>query len=201
MNLDSLLSILLPVIVLGLVFITKRLILSLSIGLLAGVLFVKYQTPLEIPSYLVEKLISVFRYIDHDKVYINWYAIHIFIFLALLGILPQVFIHSGSINAFVSWARSKVTDPRSSEWIIFVSGCVIFIDDQFNALTLGRSMRPLSDASGISRERLAYLIDSTAAPVCILLPLSSWGAYIIGILNGSLPDKSLSVTLPTQESK
>ena len=193
MSLESVLSILLPAVVLLLVFITKRLILSLAVGLCLGAVFVKYQTPLQIPLYIYEKFLSVFRCVDSGEVHINWYAIHIFIFLALLGILPQIFIHSGSINAFVKWAHSKVKDPRSSEWIIFVAGCVIFIDDQFNALTLGRSMRPLSDASGLSRERLAYLIDSTSAPVCILLPLSSWGAYIIGILNGVLPDPSKAV--------
>lgn len=193
LSLESLLSIALPSVVLLLVFLTKRLIFSLGVGLLLGAIFVKYQTPLQIPQYLLSKFLSVFRYIDGGEVHINWYAIHIFIFLALLGILPQVFIHSGSINSFVKWAHSKVKDPRSSEWIIFVAGCVIFIDDQFNALTLGRSMRPLSDASGLSRERLAYIIDSTSAPVCILLPLSSWGAYIIGILNGVLPDPSKSV--------
>lgn len=193
MSIESLLSILLPAVVLLLVFITKRLILSLVVGLCLGAVFVKYQTPLQIPYYIFEKFLSVFRYFDEGEMKINWYAIHIFIFLALLGILPQIFVHSGSINAFVKWAHSKVKDPRSSEWIIFVAGCVIFIDDQFNALTLGRSMRPLSDASGLSRERLAYIIDSTSAPVCILLPLSSWGAYIIGILNGVLPDPSKSV--------
>lgn len=193
MSLESLLSILLPAVVLLLVFITKRLIFSLIVGLCLGAVFVKYQTPLQIPYYIFEKFLSVFRYFDEGEMKINWYAIHIFIFLALLGILPQIFVHSGSINAFVKWAHSKVKDPRSSEWIIFVAGCVIFIDDQFNALTLGRSMRPLSDASGLSRERLAYIIDSTSAPVCILLPLSSWGAYIIGILNGVLPDPSKSV--------
>lgn len=197
MNLEGLLSILVPSVVLLLVFLTKRLILSLVIGLCLGGILVKYQTPLQIPQYLFEKFLSVFRYMDQGEMQLNWYAIHIFIFLALLGILPQIFIYSGSINSFVQWAHSKVKDPRSSELIIFFAGCVIFIDDQFNALTLGRSMRPLSDASGLSRERLAYIIDSTSAPVCILLPLSSWGAYIIGILNGVLPDKSLSVGLLT----
>lgn len=187
------LSILLPAVVLFLVFLTKRLILSLIVGLCLGAVFVNLHTPLQIPEYLLSKILSVFRYVSDGEVKTNWYAIHIFIFLALLGILPQIFIHSGSINSFVKWAHSKVKDPRSSEWIIFVAGCVIFIDDQFNALTLGRSMRPLSDASGLSRERLAYLIDSTSAPVCILLPLSSWGAYIVGILNGVLPDPSKSV--------
>ena len=193
MNLESLLSILLPAIVLLLVFLTKRLIFSLAVGLCLGAVFVNFHTPMQIPEYLLSKFLSVFRYVSEGEVQINWYAIHIFIFLALLGVLPQVFIHSGSINSFVKWAHSKVKDPRSSEWIIFVAGCVIFIDDQFNALTLGRSMRPLSDASGLSRERLAYIIDSTSAPVCILLPLSSWGAYIVGILNGVLPDPSKSV--------
>lgn len=193
MNLESLLSILLPAIVLLLVFLTKRLIFSLAVGLCLGAVFVNFHTPMQIPEYLLSKFLSVFRYVSEGEVQINWYAIHIFIFLALLGVLPQVFIHSGSINSFVKWTHSKVKDPRSSEWIIFVAGCVIFIDDQFNALTLGRSMRPLSDASGLSRERLAYIIDSTSAPVCILLPLSSWGAYIVGILNGVLPDPSKSV--------
>lgn len=195
MNLESFLSIVVPAVVLLLVFLTQRLILSLVVGLFLGGVLVKYQNPLQIPQYLLEKFLSVFRYVDNGEIYINWYAIHIFIFLVLLGILPQIFIHSGSIDSFVKWAHSKVKDRRSSEWIIFVAGCIIFIDDQFNALTLGRSMRPLSDASGLSRERLAYIIDSTSAPVCILLPLSSWGAYIVGILNGVLPDKTLSVSL------
>lgn len=195
MNLESFFSILVPAIVLLLVFLTKRLILSLTVGLCLGGILVKYQTPLQIPQYLFEKFLSVFYYVEYGEICLNWYAIHIFIFLVLLGILPQIFIYSGSIDSFVKWARSKVKDPRSSEWIIFVAGCVVFIDDQFNALTLGRSMRPLSDASGLSRERLAYIIDSTSAPVCILLPLSSWGAYIIGILNDVLPDKTQSVSL------
>lgn len=153
-----------------------------------GALVVNLQTPFEIPTYILQKVLSVFHYTnDSGETEINWYAIYIFIFLLMLGVLPQMFIHSGGIDAFVNWARKVVKNQRSSEFLIFIAGVVIFIDDQFNALTLGRSVRPLSDASGISRERLAYIIDSTSAPVCILIPLSSWGAYIIGILNGILP--------------
>ncbi|ANV98762.1 hypothetical protein BBW65_04545 [Helicobacter enhydrae] len=181
-------NLLVPISVFVLVFWTKRIILSLVVGILVGALIVNWADVLHIPVYIFQKVLSVFYFpAENGGIEINWYAIYIFIFLIILGILPQMFIHSGGIDAFVAWARNKVKDTRSSEFLIFFAGIVIFIDDQFNALTLGRSVRPLSDVSGISRERLAYIIDSTSAPVCILIPLSSWGAYIIGILEGSLP--------------
>lgn len=197
MDFAHFLNLLVPLSVFVLVFWTRRIILSLVVGILVGALVVNLQTPLEIPAYILKKVLSVFYYAnDSGGLETNWYAIYIFIFLLMLGVLPQMFIYSGGIDAFVSWARKVVKNQRSSEFLIFFAGIVIFIDDQFNALTLGRSVRPLSDASGISRERLAYIIDSTSAPVCILIPLSSWGAYIIGILEGSLPkDGSQSALL------
>ncbi|MCE3047558.1 Na+/H+ antiporter NhaC family protein [Helicobacter kayseriensis] len=197
MNFDQYLSILVPLSVFVLVFWTKRIILPLCVGIVLGAFVVKSSSPLEIPIYIFEKLLSVFYYVDQGKRELNTHAIYIFVFLMILGILPQMFFYSGGIEAFVSWARKKVKDRRSSEFLIFIAGIVIFIDDQFNALTLGRSVRPLGDASKISRERLAYIIDSTSAPVCILIPLSSWGAYIIGILNGSLPQEGSQSALVT----
>lgn len=197
MDFNHFLSLLVPLSVFVLVFWTRRIILSLAVGIIIGALVVNLQNPFDIPFYIFEKVLSVFYFVDDSGAKeVNWYAIYIFLFLLMLGILPQVFIYSGGIDAFVSWARKVVKNQRSSEFLIFFAGIIIFIDDQFNALTLGRSVRPLSDASGISRERLAYIIDSTSAPVCILIPLSSWGAYIIGILEGSLPkDGSQSAIL------
>ncbi|MCI5969270.1 Na+/H+ antiporter NhaC family protein [Helicobacter sp.] len=186
---DSALSLVVPIIVIVLVFITKRVVLSLFIGIVVAGVMLK-DSLFEIINYVFSTISSVF-YSDGE---VEVSAIYVFGFLILLGVLTELLKCSGGIAAFVAWARQKVNNPRSSEFLAFIAGIVIFIDDYFNALSVGQIARPLNDANHSSRERLAYIIDSTSAPICILMPISSWGAYILGIMGGVFgADKSFSI--------
>ncbi|MGL4820646.1 MAG: Na+/H+ antiporter NhaC family protein, partial [Bacilli bacterium] len=105
----------------------------------------------------------------------------------------------GGTAAFADWATSRVRTRRGAQWLTVGLGILIFIDDYFNSLTVGAVSRPITDRYGVSRAKLAYLIDSTSAPICVIAPVSSWGAYIIGLLGAilagyGLADKSELVT-------
>ncbi|RAX58164.1 sodium:proton antiporter [Helicobacter monodelphidis] len=178
---DSALSLIPPVGVIILVFLTRRVVLSLFVGiLLAGILL--SQSLLGTIEYVFYSLIAVFYDQNGGEiVYSNFY---IFGFLVILGILTQAMSYSGGMAAFVYWARKRIKSATGSEFFAFIAGIIIFIDDYFNALTVGQISQSINDINRSTRERLAYIIDSTSAPVCILMPLSSWGAYIIGLLGG-----------------
>lgn len=184
---DSALSVLVPLCVIAMVFITRRVALSLLFGIVLGGAILHYKEPLEIIVYVYHHLSSVFYEVQDSSLELNFDSIYVFGFLIILGILSQVILYSGAINAFVEWARDKVRSPQGSEFIAFIAGIVIFIDDYFNALTVGQISKSLNDANKSSRERLAYIIDSTSAPICILMPISSWGAYIIGVMDKNIP--------------
>ncbi|PAF48382.1 sodium:proton antiporter [Helicobacter sp. 12S02634-8] len=189
---NSVLSLLVPICVIALVFITKRVVLSLFFGIVLGGVMMHYDHFWGIFAYIYERISSViFSLKTTDTgtwdIAISWWSVYVFGFLILLGILTQVISHSGAVNAFVQWARHRIKTPQGSEFIAFLAGIVIFIDDYFNALTVGQISKSLNDANHSTRERLAYVIDSTSAPVCILMPISSWGAYIIGIMQTSVP--------------
>lgn len=179
---DSALSLVVPLSVIALVFITKRVVLSLFCGVvIAGVMMA--QGWQDVAPYVWKHISSVFYGIDSSgEIVLATNGLYVFGFLLILGILSQLIAHSGGVGAFVAWARQRVKSPRGSELVAFIAGIVIFIDDYFNALSVGQISRSLNDANGSTRERLAYIIDSTSAPICILMPISSWGAYIIGIL-------------------
>lgn len=185
---DTFFSLFVPLAVIVLVLLSKRIVLSLFVGIVLGGIMMHYKEPLQIFSYVYDKISSVFyEYSSQEGLSANWGGIYVFLFLLCLGVLSQVVLVSGGVGAFVGWARSKVKDTRTSEFVAFFAGIVIFIDDYFNALTVGQIARPLNAMHKSSRERLAYIIDSTSAPICVLVPISSWGAYIIGILQSSLP--------------
>lgn len=189
---DSSLSLLVPAVVIAMVFISKRVVFSLFIGIVLGGVMMNYHNFFGIFGYVYERISSVlYSYkSDNTGVYsfaVNWGSVYILGFLIILGVLTQVILHSGAVNAFVKWARLRVKSPQGSEFIAFIAGIIIFIDDYFNALTVGQISRSLNDANQSTRERLAYIIDSTSAPVCVLVPISSWGAYIIGIMQDSVP--------------
>ena len=180
---NSFLSLLVPIVVIALVLLTKRVVLSLFVGIVLGGVILHYQEPLSILSYVYEKISSVFyEHSSEGGISLVWDSIYVFLFTFFLGILSQVVLVSGGVGAFVEWARDKVRDTRTSEFVAFFAGIVIFIDDYFNALTVGQIAKPLNAMHKSSKERLAYIIDSTSAPICVLVPISSWGAYIIGIL-------------------
>ena len=184
---DSPLSLLVPLVVIALVFITRRVALSLLCGIALGGIVLHYDSPLQILSYIYKNISGVFYSTQSGAIVVNFDSIYVFGFLIILGILSQLILYSGAVNAFVAWAHKRVKSPQGSEFIAFVAGIVIFIDDYFNALTVGQISKSLNDANKSSRERLAYIIDSTSAPICILMPISSWGAYILGVMDKNVP--------------
>lgn len=186
---NSALSLVTPLFVVFMVVLTRRVVLSLFLGIcLSGVML--YGLDTQALSFVFQSIVSVF-YDDG----VNRDSIYIFAFLIILGVITQLILYSGAIGAFVKWARVRIHSAKGSELVAFIAGLVIFIDDYFNALTVGQIARPLNDSYRSSRERLAYIIDSTSAPICILVPLSSWGAYNIGLLSKQNIDEPLMVLL------
>ncbi|WP_394964862.1 Na+/H+ antiporter NhaC family protein [uncultured Helicobacter sp.] len=179
----SALSLLVPLVTIALVFLTRRVVLSFLLGIVLASIMLHYQNPLEVFVYAYKHIASVFYTYQDDGLIINAQSLYVFGFLFILGILTQLMSYSGGISAFVLWARKRVKTQKGSEFFAFIAGIVVFVDDYFNALTVGQMSKSLNDANHSTRERLAYIIDSTSAPICILMPISSWGAYIIMQLN------------------
>ena len=170
------LSILPPVIAIILAIITKDVVFSLLLGALSGTLIYSllagmnpFIGPIEIMFRATMENIDV----------------SIILFICLLGALVQVIANSGASAAYGRWGSRRLKTRRSTLLATSVLGVLIFIDDYFNCLTVGTVMRPLSDRQKISRAKLAYIIDSTAAPVCILAPISSWAAAVGSNLRGT----------------
>lgn len=181
------LSLAVPLAVIALVFITRRVALSLFCGIALGGILLFYNEPLQIFVYIYKNIAGVFYTSDNDAISVNLSSIYVFGFLIILGILSQIILYSGAVNAFVKWAHTRISNAQGGEFIAFIAGIIIFIDDYFNALTVGQISKSLNDANKSSRERLAYIIDSTAAPICIIMPISSWGAYILGVMDKNIP--------------
>jgi len=170
------LSILPPIIAIILAIITKDVVFSLLLGALSGTFIYSLLTgmnPLIGPIEVMFK--ATMENID----------VYIILFICLLGALVQVIANSGASAAYGRWGSRTLKSRRSTLLATSVLGVLIFIDDYFNCLTVGTVMRPLSDRQKISRAKLAYIIDSTAAPVCILAPISSWAAAVGSNLRGT----------------
>ncbi len=157
-----------PIIAIGLALITKEVFSSLFIGILSGGILAANWKPLE----AVDTVVSV-GLIDAVSG-----TAGIFIFLIELGILVALVNKAGGSRAFGNWAQTHVKSKVGAAICTFVLGVLIFIDDYFNCLTVGSVMRPVTDKHKISRSKLAYLIDATAAPICMIAPISSWAAAV-----------------------
>ena len=155
-------SILPPIIAIILAIITKDVVFSLLLGALSGTLI---YTLLAGINPLIGPIEVLFR------TTMEGIDVYIILFICLLGALVQVIANSGASAAYGS---TRLKTRRSTLLATSVLGVLIFIDDYFNCMTVGTVMRPLSDCQKISQAKLAYIIDSTAAPVCILAPISSW---------------------------
>lgn len=164
-----------PIIAIVLALITKEVYSSLLIGVLAGALLFRGFNPL----HAVETTFEVMG----GKLGEN---INICIFLVLLGILVSLVTKSGASRAYGEWAVKTIKTRRGAAFAASFLGMFIFVDDYFNCLTVGTVMRPVTDKYRITRAKLAYIIDATAAPVCIIAPISSWAAAV----GSSLPDSS-----------
>ncbi len=173
----SILSFLVPAVTIVLAITTGRVVISLLVGSVLGALMLN-GFGLESVPYLLGKLSDIF--IEDGG--INIWTLNIFLFLILLGAMTSVLTLNGATRAFAEWAHQRVKSRRGASLLTVFLGIVIFIDDYFNAIGVGAISRPVTDSFKISRAKLAYLIDSTAAPMVILTPISSWGGYIIAIL-------------------
>ncbi|GHV81453.1 Na+/H+ antiporter [Spirochaetia bacterium] len=165
------LSILPPVIAISLALITKEVIFSLLLGIMSGTLIYSVAaggTLLGAFHVTTELMIT--------KVGANSSMV---IFLAMLGALVALITRAGGSRAYGGWAGRRLKTKRSASLATALLGIIIFIDDYFNCLTVGTVMKPVTDQNKMSREKLAYLIDATAAPVCIIAPISSWAASVI----------------------
>ena len=157
-----------PVIAIGLALLTKEVYSSLFIGILAGGLLATGFNPIHtIDSVTTEGLISA----------VSGTA-GIFVFLVVLGVIVALLNKAGGAQAFGRWAAKHVKGKIGASLATFAFGVLIFIDDYFNCLTVGAVMRPVTDKAKISRSKLAYLIDATAAPICMIAPISSWAAAV-----------------------
>lgn len=165
-----------PIIAIVLALITKEVYSSLFIGIVAGALFYSNFKPvMTLDTVVNDGLIA--------GVSNGWNA-GIFLFLVLLGILVALINKAGGSAAFGRWAETHIKTRAGAMLATFALGVLIFVDDYFNCLTVGSVMRPVTDSHKISRAKLAYLIDATAAPVCMIAPISSWAAAVSGMVEG-----------------
>ena len=165
-----------PVMAIMLALITKEVYSSLFVGILfGGCLFtgMKFIPTLE-HVFLQDGMIGALS---------DSYNLGILIFLVILGTLVSLMNRAGGSAAFGNWAARRIKTKPGAQLATVVLGVLIFIDDYFNCLTVGSVMRPVTDRHGIPRSKLAYIIDSTAAPVCIIAPISSWAAAVTGFVD------------------
>ena len=168
----TLMALLPPVIAIALALLTKEVYSSLFVGILAGSLIYSNWNPWNMVLNSFDVMIS--------KICDSW-NVGILIFLVLLGMMVSMINKAGGSAAYGRWAASRIKNKSGALISTSILGMLIFIDDYFNCLTVGSVMRPVTDKFKISREKLAYIIDATAAPVCIIAPISSWAAAVSSV--------------------
>ncbi len=165
-----------PVIAIVLALITKEVYSSLFIGIVTGgLLFSGFNFEGTVNHVFQDGIISVLS---------DSYNVGILVFLVILGILVSLMNRAGGSAAFGNWASKHIKTRVGAQLATIALGVLIFIDDYFNCLTVGSVMRPVTDNHNVSRAKLAYLIDATAAPICIIAPISSWAAAVSGFVEG-----------------
>ena len=170
---------------------TRRVLVSLSAGIIVGALMLGGWNIGPSFSYLSSNVISLV-YAD-GAINSN---MNIVLFLLLLGVLTALLTVSGSNRAFAEWAQSRIKGRRGAKLLAASLVFVTFIDDYFHSLAVGAIARPVTDRFKVSRAKLAYILDSTAAPMCVMMPVSSWGAYIITLVGGLLATYSITEYTP-----
>lgn len=170
-----------PVIAIGLALITKEVYTSLLAGIITGGLLYS--------NFNLELMINtIFFQEDGGMVYklADAWNVGILVFLVMLGILVSMLNKAGGSAAFGKWASKHIKTRIGAQISVMILGMLIFVDDYFNCLTVGSVMRPVTDRHKVSRAKLSYIIDATAAPVCIIAPISSWAAAV----TSSVPEDS-----------
>lgn len=171
-------SIVPPLLALGLALITKEVYSSLTIGVLMGMVIYQFT----LAGVGVDQFIAAFTMVPRMMATQIADNGALLLFLALLGALTVVIAIAGGSRAYAEWVSKHVKNARLASILTAVLGILIFVDDYFNCLTVGAVMRPITDRFHISREKLSWIIDSTAAPVCIIAPVSSWAVAVGGYL-------------------
>lgn len=165
-----------PIVAICLALITKEVYSSLFLGILVGAIF-----------YSGGSFETTITHIFNDGIISSLsdsYNVGILVFLVILGIMVCLMNKAGGSAAFGRFASKRIKTRAGAQLATIVLGVLIFIDDYFNCLTVGSVMRPVTDEHNVSRAKLAYLIDSTAAPICIIAPISSWAAAVTGFVEG-----------------
>ena len=159
-----------PVIAIALALITKEVYSSLFIGILVGgLLYSNFSFEGTVLHAFNDGIVASLS---------DGYNVGILVFLVILGVMVCLMNKAGGSAAFGRWAKHNIKSRAGVQLATIVLGCLIFIDDYFNCLTVGSVMRPVTDKQNVSRAKLAYLIDATAAPICIIAPISSWAAAV-----------------------
>lgn len=165
-----------PIVAIALALITKEVYSSLFVGILVGGMFYSgFSFEGTITHIFQDGMISVLS---------DGWNVGILIFLVILGSMVALMNKAGGSAAFGRFAGEHIKSRTGAQLATIVLGCLIFIDDYFNCLTVGSVMRPVTDKQNISRAKLSYLIDATAAPICIIAPISSWAAAVTGFVEG-----------------
>ena len=165
-----------PVVAIVLALITKEVYSSLFVGILIGGVFYS--------GFTFEKTVVHVFQDGIVGVLTDAYNMGILVFLVILGVMVCMMNKAGGSAAFGHWASEHIKSRVGAQLATILLGVLIFIDDYFNCLTVGSVMRPVTDKHNVSRAKLAYLIDATAAPVCIIAPISSWAAAVTGFVEG-----------------
>ena len=165
-----------PVVAIVLALITKEVYSSLFVGILMGGLFYS--------GFNLEGTLNHILNEGFIPSLADAYNVGILVFLVILGAMVALMNRAGGSAAFGRWAQSHIKSRVGAQLAAVLLGVLIFVDDYFNCLTVGSVMRPLTDKHRISRVKLAYIIDATAAPVCIIAPISSWAAAVTGFVEG-----------------
>jgi len=176
-----------PLMAIALAFLTREVLISLTAGIVSGgVIFAigSGGTVLDAPNVILDTMCAHLAP-----------NVAMVIFLMMLGALVAVIASAGGALAYGDWAHRRLKSARSASLLTMLLGIIIFIDDYFNCLMVGTVMRPVTDKFKISREKLAYLIDATSAPVCILAPISSWAAYVISCIPRGTPQSGMALFL------
>ncbi len=169
-------SLLPPIIAIALALITKEVYSSLFIGIICGALLhANFNLLTAYNTMFAEGFISALA---------DSWNVGILIFLVVLGAIVCLMNKAGGSAAYGEWARQKIRSRKGAMLATFGLGVLIFVDDYFNCLTVGNVMRPITDKHRISRAKLAYLVDATAAPICMIAPISSWAAAVVGVVEG-----------------
>lgn len=167
-----------PLLALALALLTKEVYSSLIIGIVAGLLIYQFN----LSGVGIEQTIDGLCLLP--SIFIEQISTNagLILFLALLGALTMLITKAGGSIAYAKWAVKRIKNPRVASVATALLGVIIFVDDYFNCLTVGSVMRPVTDRFKICREKLAWIIDSTAAPICIIVPVSSWAVAVGGYL-------------------